>query len=557
MTPASALRPLLCLSLAVATDALMASDWFVESSEALGIDFVHDNGQNGRYHFVETAASGGGWLDFDRDGDPDLYLINAGSWPVSDLQHSIPAGNRLYENRDGHFVDITEQSGTGDSGYGMGLCVGDVDADGRLDFMLTNAGPDRLYRNLGKGRFAEISEQSGVAGNHWSTGCAFADLDADGDLDLYVVHYVDYPSESTEPCSTGPGGRTGYCHPTAYRGQPDALYINQGDGRFIESGALRGIEQGRDERGFGLVISDLNDDGHPDIYVANDGTRNRLYVNDGNAHFSDDGMMSGSALNMSGLAEAGMGVDLGDVDGDGREDLIVTHFAMESNTLYRALGQGQYEDATNAFGLAKASWLDVGWGVKLFDLDNDADLDLAIANGHVQDHIDQIEPRLSHAQPNQLFVNEAHTRFTLANDRAGPAWRQPRVSRGLAVADLNSDGRLDVLITHSNARPDLLINQYPDAGQWLGVDLVGPSGNSFALGARLELQHGTRRQIRQVRSGDSFLSQSTLRQHFGLGSHAGLVTLTIHWPDGLIEHRTSDALGRYWRVSHPDADDAG
>ncbi len=520
------------------------NDWFVDVSSDVGIDFVHQNGSQGRYHFIETAASGGGWIDFDNDSDPDLYLINAES---ADGQ---PLRNVLYENRNGQFVDVTDQAGVGDTGYGMGMCVGDYDSDGMIDFLVTNYGSNRLYRNLGQGKFEERSSSAGLNQSGWSTGCAFADLDRDGDLDLYVTRYVNYDRNAPHACQAGPDGKRAYCHPNAYPGETDLLYINQGDGVFEESGQTRGLNQGRDERGFGVLISDLNDDGHPDIYVANDGSVNRVYINDGKARFTDSSLLSGAALNLAGLAEAGMGVDLGDVDGDGIQDLIVSHFSMESNTLYRGLGDAMFEDATNRFGLATPSFLDVGWGIKYLDFDNDGDLDLAIANGHVQDDIESVEPRLKYAQKNRLMENDNGKRFGDVTNDAGTAWQLHAVSRGLAVADYDSDGKPDLLVTNTNGRVQLLNNRHPNSHEWLGLELTGPPGNVFAVGTRITLHSNTGTQIREIRSGDSFLSQSALRQHFGLADKAGEMTVTIDWPDGHRQTFRTNQKNQYLRIIH-------
>lgn len=549
-----------CRTLAMAFALLLTShglqaaqptqtDWFQEIAAATGIDFQHQDGRSGHYYFPETAASGGGWIDFDQDGDQDLYLINAAATPGSTLP-TTPR-NALYENHNGHFREVGRAANVDDPGYGMGMCVGDYDSDGLLDFLVTNYGPDRLYRNLGGGRFDAQAGPAGVDDRRWSTGCAFGDLDGDGDLDLYVVHYVDFSFARQSPCSSSK--QPGYCMPIAYAGETDALYINQGNGRFRELGKARGIAQHADERGYGVVLSDLDLDGDLDIYVANDGSENRLYINDGRGFFEDYSLLSGTALNFSGQAEAGMGIDLGDVTGDGLMDIIVTHFAMETNTLYENLGDNFFQDSTNRFGLAKPSYLKLGWGAQFFDYDNDGDLDLAVANGHVQDHIEQIEPRLRYPQSNQLFENRDNSGFQEVSQQAGTAWSNAKVSRGLAVADWNDDGRLDLLITNTNDTVDLLENRRQDKHQWLGLQLQGPPANRFAIGAHITLQAGNRRQVREVRSGGSFLSQPELRVHFGLGTFQGPVQLEIRWPDGKRQTVSSPVLNRYWTIAYATA----
>lgn len=526
-----------------------SADWFKEISANVGIDFRHQDGRSGQRYFIETAASGGGWIDYDADGDLDLYLINGAATPGSEVTET-PA-NKLYENRKGGFIDVTENAGVGDTGYGMGMCVGDYDSDGNLDFLVTNYGANRLYRNLGNGKFADQAESAGVVDPRWATGCAFADLDEDGDLDLYITHYVDFSFAQHRPCGSVLQSNQGYCRPLAYRGQIDALYINQGGGVFREEGKNRGIVQTREDRGFGVVLSDIDVDGDLDIYVANDGTENRLYINNGKGFFEDYGLLSGTALNKDGQAEAGMGIDIGDADGDGLMDIIVTHFSMETNTLYRNLGEQFFSDATHRFNLAKPSYLEVGWGVQFFDYDNDGDLDLALANGHVQDAIEQIEPRLSYRQRNQLFENRDNQSFHEISQQAGSAWMSNKVSRGLAVGDWNNDGRLDLLITNTNDSVDFLENSKPITNNhWLGVVLHGPAENRFAIGTYVILRAGDLMLVREVRSGGSFLSQSDLRLHFGLGDITGPVDIEIHWPDGQRQTERSQKLDYYWHVHY-------
>ena len=305
--------------------------WFVEVSRSLGVEFQHQDGRSGQRFYVETVASGGGWADFDRDGDLDLYLVNGAATPGSVLQDT--PRNHLYENTSGQFQDISAVAGVADTGYGMGLCVGDADGDGWDDLMVTNYGPDRLFRNLtGEGtglRFEDVTEQAGVAGEAWGTNCAFADVDGDSDLDLYVSNYVDFQYANNPRCGDVTRDASSYCRPAAFKGQTDFLYINRGDGTFTEQSAVRGLDQHHEDRGFGVIASDLDGDDDVDFLVANDGTANRLYRNDGSGHFVDVALTSGLALNRNGQAESGMGMALQDVDGDQMEDLLVTNYWSE------------------------------------------------------------------------------------------------------------------------------------------------------------------------------------------------------------------------------------
>ncbi len=523
--------------------------WLVEVGRATGLDFVHQDGRSGRRHYVETVASGGGWWDYDDDGDLDLYLLNGAATPGSDLE-STPR-NALFEQRDGRWVEVTTEVGVGDEGYGMGLCIGDIDGDGRPDLFVTNYGPDRLYRNLGEGKFEEISAAAGVDGGAWGTNCAFADLDLDGDLDLYVSNYVEVDLENAPQCQDPARGFASYCRPLAFDGQGDYLYLNRGDGTFEEAARSRGIHQGLDDRGFGVVISDLSGDGAPDILVANDGTLNRFYVNDGRGHFEDQSLLAGLALSGDGLAESGMGLDVGDIDGDGLLDLAVTNYSFESHTLYLQRADLFFEDRTVESGLEADSYLQVGWGMQLFDIDNDGDLDLAVANGHVLDNIDELETGIGYAQPNQLWINDGEGTFKDASAEAGAAWTTAKVSRGLAVGDFNDDGRLDLMVTQTNGHPDLFENRLETGNHWVGFQLVGPPSNRLALGTRLTLRRGEELiGIGEVRSGGSFLSQNDLRLHFGLGASTEPLKAHLLWPDGRHQVAVVEEVDRYLTLNY-------
>lgn len=521
--------------------------WFREVSQELGIDFIHQDARFGEKYYIETAASGGGFLDVDGDGDLDVYLIDGAPTPGSKVRGT--PHNRLFENRDGRFVDITEVAGVGDTGYGMGMCVGDIDADGQVDFLVTNYGPDRLYQNRG-GRFDEIGEAAGVADTRWSASCAFGDVDGDGDLDLYVTHYVDFAFDRNPFCGDRARNLRAYCRPEAFDGVTDSLFINLGDGRFRDEVEKRGIARGVDEKGFGVLMSDVDGDGDLDLYVANDGTMNRLYINDGKGFFRDEALLSGTGLSALGRAESGMGLDLGDTDGDGRMDLYVTNYSLESNTLYRNLGDLLFDDVTRSSGLEEVSYKDVGWGVQFFDFDRDGDLDLAIANGHAVDNIEIFEAGLRYRQANRLLSNQGGGRFVEAPAAAGEAWKRERVSRGLAVGDVNNDGRPDLLVTNTNDPVDLLLNELDNGYHWLGLVLRGSAANPLAIGARIELRAGDRLQVREVRSGGSFLAQGDLRQLFGLGRWSGEVTVEVRWPDGRTQQMGTSRLDRYLTLSY-------
>ncbi|MEM7584158.1 MAG: CRTAC1 family protein, partial [Acidobacteriota bacterium] len=483
--------------------------------------------------------SGGGWLDADGDGLLDLYLVQSGPVPGAE-EDPVQAGssNRLFRNLgDDTFEDVTAASGAGDAGYGMGACFGDVDNDGHVDIYVTNYGPDALLRNRGDGSFESTSETFFAVGG-WSTSCAFADFDRDGWLDLYVVRYVDFRLENHRPC--GPPGQPQYCHPDVYEGVSDILLRNLGTGetpegvRFedVTQTAGVGVDDPAEAKGLGVVWTDYDDDGWIDLYVSNDSTRNFLFRNLGDGTFQEIGALVGAAYNELGVTEAGMGVDAGDLDGDGRLDLVVTNLDFETNTFYRNLEAGFFEDGTTRSGLGPASLERVGFGTVLLDVDLDGDLDLFIANGHILDNVAERNPTLSYAQPDQLFLNDGKARFDDASDRLGAAFTVRRVGRGAATADFDDDGDLDLLVTHSEDEAVLLRNELQSHHHWLGLRLRSRHGGRDALGARAWLAAGGRTWVDEVHSGSSYLSQSDPRLVFGLGEVDSIEQLEIRWGDG-------------------------
>ncbi|MCB1043832.1 MAG: CRTAC1 family protein [Acidobacteria bacterium] len=516
--------------------ALVGDPPFVPVSR--GIDFIHKDFRSGKNYYIETTGAGACWFDYDHDGDMDLYLVNGCPTPGS--PETEPSPNRLYRNDHGQFVDVTSIAGVGDTGCGMGVCSGDVDGDGWPDLFVTNFGRDVLFRNRGDGSFENITNQAGIRGEAWGTGCSFGDLDGDGDLDLYVANYVDFSYTNNPQCGSAVSQIVSYCRPTAFKGLPDQLYINQGSGRFVEEGAQRGIVSGPDEKGFGVMLSDLDNDADLDIVVANDGTMNRLYINDGEGRFEDQAMLSGLGFNHKGEAEAGMGIALGDVNNDGWMDVIMTHYAMETNTLYLNRQGYVFEDATQAYGLGDASRKPVGWGTQYFDFDRDGDLDLMVANGHVMDVIEKLDSNQTYAQANQLFECRADGTLVDLGD-----FTKPKVSRGLATADYNNDGRVDVLITNINDRVDLLENRSP-MNHWLGIQLLGSKMNREAYGARVSFMANQKLiAMRDVTSGGSFMCHSDQRIVFGLVDPAVELEVRVRWPDGSQSHHPISERNKY------------
>ncbi|MDY7093025.1 MAG: CRTAC1 family protein [Acidobacteriota bacterium] len=532
----------------------------MDVTAAAGIDFVHSHGGSGERYMVETMGSGGGFFDLDGDGWLDLYLVQGA--PLPGFEGTPPGPDRIYRNRGPDeetgglaFDDVTDEVAGENAdfgrGYGMGVCFGDVDNDGFTDVYVTHYGPhystDRLYRNDGGRRLVDVTAAAGIDNPQWGASCAFADADGDGCLDLYVVNYVDATLENHRRCEEN--GLHVYCHPDVYRGVPDRLYRNrcQGPPSFEDATAALGPQDAASAKGLGVVWTDFDDDGDADIYVSNDSTRNFLYANEsspGTLRFREVGVASGTAFNDQGVTEAGMGVDAGDVDGDGRFDLFTAHLDFETNTLYRNQGGGFFLDATAQAALAAPSLRKVGFGSNFFDVDNDSDLDLFVANGHILDNIAEQKPSLSYGQRDQLFVNDGSGRFSPAGPGAGSHFQRRWVGRGSAAGDVDNDGDLDLLITHCGQPAVLLENRIGDRKPGLILALESRHGGRDAIGAKVTLTTADgRRLVEESRSGSSYLSQGDLRVHFGLGDRTAIESLEIRWPEGEIQRLDGTELG--------------
>jgi hypothetical protein len=500
--------------------------WTEVSAEA-GIEFRHTNGASDQFFFVETYGSGAAFGDYDGDGRMDLYLVNGAPLPGYVAQER--PRNRLFRNQgDGRFADFTQGSGAGHEGYGMGVAAGDYDNDGWLDLYVTNWGPNALLRNGGHGSFADVTQAAGVGDPHLGTSAAFADWDLDGDLDLYAANYAHFDPAENKECFQG--GVRVYCGPLSHRGVSGVLYRNEGSGTFTEVTRQAGVysEEGRQ---LGVAFADFDLDGDPDLHVANDATPNFLFRNDG-ARFSEVALLAGIAFNEDGQPEAGMGTDWGDYDLDGDPDLVVTNYQWEVNRLYRNEGGEFFADRTAAAGLAETTLAFLGFGVNFFDFDNDGFLDLYVANGHVDGNVNQYDPGARYAQRALLFHNQGDSSFQEVGALAGPGLAVELVGRGSAVADYDDDGDLDLCVTSNGGQAVLLRNDGRQGGNWLQVRTVGTRSNRSGIGARLVLEAGGRKQAGEVRSGSSYLSQSDLGVHFGLGSQAQVDRLTIYWPSG-------------------------
>jgi enediyne biosynthesis protein E4 len=506
---------------------------FVERLEGSGIDFLDTHGRVGlaKEDLIETLGGGVGMIDYDADGDLDLFFANGDPW-----DGAPPGASRLYRNDgDFHFSDVTSASGIDLKAAAAGVAVGDVDRDGRDDLFVSGFGGNTLWHNLGNGKFEEIGQAAGVSEGGIGASAAFADLDADGDLDLFVCAYITWDDKAKELSRKGGmfRGQKVIFGPRGFEFAFDTLFAN----RVAETGRLEfedvttaaGLAHAR-SYALGVVASDIDDDGDVDLYVANDSEANSLFVNDGKMHFVDRAAESGTAYDMTGKAQAGMGVDCRDVDGDGADDLFVTNFSHDYNTLYRNLGNGFFEDASRRYGLIEPSFLMLAWGCALFDGDLDGDVDLVVANGHVFPNMDSTPLNTRYAQPNQLFENVDGQAFVEVPEPFVPT--VPAVSRGLAVGDLDGDGREDLVFTRINGPPSLLRNE-SRTGSSVVLHLVGTTSNSNAIGARIEaVVDGGRPRVLRVLGGGSYQSASSLDVVIGLGSAKACRSLSIRWPSG-------------------------
>ena len=528
-------------------ETLRVGEWFVDGSEGSGLDFVHVNGMSGEFYFPEIMAPGVAVLDYDNDGDLDLFFVQGqmlGGAPP--LTPPVPLlKGQLYRNDsqlpDGaatalQFVNVTEGSGVDANGYGMGAAVGDVTNDGCVDLYVTNLGANQLFLNNCDGTFTEVSGPSGTDDAGFGVSAAFLDYDRDGWLDLYVGNYADYRFDAEIKCVSVTGGRD-YCPPRSYGGQADRLYHNQGDGTFIDATSTA-LAEPVVAPALGVATADFNDDGWIDIYVANDDADNRLWINQRNGTFRDLALISGVAVNADGQTEASMGVDAADFDNDGDEDLFVTHLETETNTLYVNDGSGLFADRTASSGLGAPSVESTGFGTAWLDFDNDGWLDLFVVNGTVTRHVNRAaDDPFPYDQPTQLFRNLGVGRFEDAYLIAGAVFRLSDVSRGAAFGDLDNDGDTDVVVTNTNGPVRVFVNEVGRERHWLGIRLLGGANTPRdMLGARVAVIRDDQPTLwRRARSDGSYASANDPRVLVGLGESTEAPVVRVVWPGGRVE----------------------
>jgi len=514
---------------------------FKDIAAEAGITFVHNMGKGGEKYMVETMGSGGGLVDFDRDGYLDIYLLDGA--PMPGYKGPMDFSSALYHSEGGvHFSDVTRASGAANVRYGMGVCAGDYDNDGYPDLYVTNFGPNVLYRNEGDGRFRDVTPETGVGDPLWGSSCAFLDADGDADLDLYVTNYVDFSVTNNKFCGDFARKVRQYCHPNVYNGQTDAFYRNNGDGTFSDAAEEVGIRDAGGN-GLGVATGDYDGDGDVDIYVANDKTPNVLYRND-HGRFTDVTLLAGVGYGLDGSAQAGMGTDFGDYDGDGDLDLIVTNLDFENNSLYRNEGGGAFSDMSFPSGIGGISMSFVGFGADFMDYDNDGRVDILIANGHILDNAPYFNDSTTYAQRNFVHHNRGDGTFEEVGRTLGADMAVENVGRGLASGDIDLDGDLDVLVTVCGGRPRLFRNDGGNARPSLLVRLAGTASNRDALGARVRVRAGGGSMLDEVRSGASYQSQSDTRLHFGLGGAASADEIEVRWPSGRVDRFTQVAAGK-------------
>ncbi len=521
---------------------------FTDVSGTSGITFEQINGERTVKNFIpETKGGGAGFFDYDRDGWPDLFLVQ-GSTVERYRSGKNPRG-ALYRNRhDGTFEDVTEKSRLISEGWGMGVAFGDYDNDGDPDVYITRLGPNQLFRNNGDGTFEEVTDVAGVGDPSWSTSAAFGDCDGDGDLDLYVANYLYINFDALPPKVCRHREAVVLCGPTGLPGARNSLYRNNGDGTFTEASEEVGAADSQRFYSLGVMWADLDNDGDQDLYVGNDVTPNLLYVNQGDGHFVEDGLLSGLAVNAEGREQASMGMDAADFDNDGLLDVYLTHFADDYSTLYRNEGELQFRDITARAQLLQAEIGLVGWGVKLIDFNNDGWKDIVHSNGHVYPYLIDAGLDEKFDEPMSFYANRGDGTFMNAARMVGEDFQKPVLGRGVAFADYDNDGDFDFLVVNLNGKPVLFRTDRRDANNWIMVRAVGTRSNRDGYGTRIEVEAGGMRQWWEVKSAGSIYSGSDPRAHFGLGVAKKVTRLHVRWPSGREQEFENLDVNRHYLV---------
>ncbi len=518
---------------------------FVDVARAAGLNAITIyGGEHKNKYLLETTGCGVAFYDYDHDGWLDIFLVNG--WRLE----GFPAGQEptphlFKNNRDGTFTDVTAKAGLIHHGWGQGVCIGDYDNDGFDDLFVSYFGKNVLYHNNGNGTFTDVTDKAGVGGNgkRWNTGCAFVDYDRDGKLDLFVANYIDMDLATAPVPESGPCLYKGVmvaCGPPGLKGGKNILFHNNGDGTFTDVSEQSGILGSNGTFGLGVLTADFDNDGWPDIYVANDSSPSALYQNKKNGKFEDIALIAGCALSADGKPQAGMGVSAADYDLDGNLDIVKTNFAGDTPSLYHNLGGANFEDTTFMAGLgAHTQYL--GWGVGFFDFDNDGWADILICNGHVYPEVEQLKTEAGYAQRKLLYRNLRNGRFEEVTDLAGPGVTTPNACRGCAFGDFDNDGDIDMVVNTVNGPPQLLRCDSSSGNNWIKVKAIGTKSNRSGIGARVTCtvtmpgETKPHRQIDEVRSGGGYFSQSDLRVHFGLGKAQKVEVLEIRWPSGQVD----------------------
>ncbi|HSR53556.1 MAG TPA: CRTAC1 family protein [Acidobacteriota bacterium] len=522
---------------------------FTDVASQAGLDFQHVSGSRDKAALLDTMSGGVAWIDYDGDGNLDLYLVNGGTWQ-GQRSGNRDLSNALFRNQgDGTFKNVTAQAGVAGEHWGMGTAAADYDNDGDPDLYLCNYGPNQLFRNNGDGTFSDVAKAAGVDHAGWGSSASWADYDGDGNLDLYVANYVDYDLEEAHQRTCSYRALKVHCGPKGMKGAADILYRNNGDGTFSDVTASSGVGAVPPSFGLGAIWGDTDGDGDADLYVANDSMANFHFVNQGDGTFQDMALMKGTAFSEDGNPQAGMGIALGDYDRDSDVDLYVTHFSDDYNTLYRNQGKGLYRDQSYGSGLAFSSRQMLGWGTQFFDYDNDGWLDLFVANGHVYPQVDEFAIGTRYLQPKLLYRNTGDG-FENVTGSAGADLLVPSASRGAAFADYDNDGDIDIAVNNLDGRPQLFQNQGgSQTGHWISLHLRGSGdSNRDAVGAQATVHTASYRQSQQVQAGVSFQSSSDLRLHFGLGPHETVDKLTVRWPDGRVQEFEDLSANRFYHL---------